>query len=60
MEPDLRPTLYWNPDLIFVNGKSDIDFFTSDEIAQYVVTVEGISKNGKICFGTTSFTVNKK
>ena len=57
--PDYRPTLYWNPDLSFVNGKSAIDFFTSDDIAQYLVFVEGISKNGKICFGTTSFKVNK-
>ena len=57
--PDYRPTLYWNPDLSFENGKSVIDFFTSDDIAQYLVFVEGISKNGKICFGTTSFKVNK-
>lgn len=59
-QPDYRPTLYWNPELSFLNGKADIDFFTSDEIAQYVVVVEGITKNGKICFGTTNFTVNKK
>jgi len=58
--PDYRPTLYWNPDLSFINGKSSIDFFTSDEIARYMVFVEGITKNGKICFGTTNFTVNKK
>jgi len=57
--PDYRPTLYWNPDLSFENGKSVIDFFTSDDIGQYLVFVEGISKNGKICFGTTSFKVNK-
>ena len=58
--PDYRPTLYWNPDLTFVNGKSAIDFFTSDDVGQYLVFVEGISKNGKICFGTTTFKVNKK
>ena len=58
--PDYRPTLFWNPDLGFVNGKSSIDFFTSDDIGQYLVFVEGISKNGKICFGTSSFKVNKK
>ncbi|HEX7585038.1 MAG TPA: TonB-dependent receptor plug domain-containing protein, partial [Prolixibacteraceae bacterium] len=59
-QPDFRPTLYWNPELNFVNSKSNIGFFTSDETAQYVVFVEGISKNGKICFGTTGFSVNKK
>lgn len=59
-QPDFRPTLFWNPELKFETGKSNIEFFTSDELADYVVVVEGISKNGKICFGTTKFTVDKK
>jgi len=59
-KPDFRPTLYWNPNVSFVNGKANLDFFTSDEATDYVVYLEGISKNGKICFGTTSFSVNKK
>jgi hypothetical protein len=59
-QPDYRPTLFWDPELNFENGKANIDFFTSDELAEYVVFVEGISKNGKICFGTTSFSVDKK
>lgn len=57
---DIRSTLYWNPDVQFVNGRATIDFFTADVMADYVVYLEGITKNGKICFGTTSFTVNKK
>jgi len=57
---DFRPTLYWNPDVRFENGKATLDFFTSDLPAEYVVCVEGITKNGKICFGTTNFTVNKE
>ena len=59
-KPDFRPTLFWNPELNLENGKASLDFFTSDEPGQYVVFVEGISKNGKICFGTTGFSVNKK
>jgi hypothetical protein len=59
-QPDFRPTLYWNPDVCFVNGKANLDFFTSDELTEYVVYLEGITKNGKICFGTASFTVDKK
>lgn len=58
-KPDYRPTLFWNPDLKFENGKANFDFYTSDEQSQYVVTVEGISKKGKICFGTTQFKVNR-
>ena len=57
---DFRPTLYWNPDVNFANGKSTIEFFTSDIPADYVVYVEGITKKGKICFGTTDFKVSKK
>jgi hypothetical protein len=59
-KPDYRPTLFWNPDLESENGKAIINFYTSDEKADYVVFVEGISKNGKICFGTSSFKVGKK
>jgi hypothetical protein len=58
--PDYRPTLYWNADVRLTGGKTTLEFFTSDEKANYDVFVEGISKNGKICFGTTSFTVTKK
>lgn len=59
-QPDFRPTLYWNPELSFKNGKASVEFFTSDENAQYVVYVEGVTKNGKICYGTTDFVVGKK
>lgn len=59
-KPDYRPTLYWNPELGIENGKANIDFYTSDETGHYVVVVEGISNNGKICFGTSSFSVNLK
>ena len=59
-QPDYRPTLLWEPALDIKSGKANISFFTSDELAYYVVFVEGISKNGKICFGTTSFLVDKK
>jgi len=59
-QPDFRPTLYWNPDVSFVNGKASLNFFTSDELTDYVVYMEGITKEGKICYGTTSFKVDKK
>ncbi|MGE5395409.1 MAG: hypothetical protein ACM3P1_11750 [Candidatus Saccharibacteria bacterium] len=59
-QPDYRPTLLWNPDLSLKDGKASVEFFTSDESAHYVVYVEGVTKNGKICYGTTEFTVGKK
>lgn len=55
---DYRPTLYWSPEVVVKDGKAVIDFFTCDNLSNYVVIVEGISKNGKICFGARQFTVN--
>lgn len=59
-QPDYRPTLFWDPALDMKNGKATINFYTADELADYVVYVEGITKNGKICYGTTTFRVDKK
>jgi len=58
-KPDYRPTLYWNP-LIDVDekGESQLEFFTSDELSDYLVVLEGITSDGRIIFGTTSFLVD--
>lgn len=55
--PDVRSTLFWDPEIELVNGKASISFYTSDVAADYVVSLEGISKNGKVCCGTTGFSV---
>jgi hypothetical protein len=57
--PDYRPTLFWSPEVVVKDRKASIDFFTCDNLSNYVIVVEGISKNGKICFGVKRFTVNK-
>jgi hypothetical protein len=57
--PDYRSTLNWSPNIIVKNGKANIEFFSCDNLSNYVVIVEGISNRGKICFGTKQFTVNK-
>ena len=56
--PDNRPTLFWNPNVDIVNGEADIEFFTADNLARYHIFIEGISKTGKICLGTSLFTVS--
>jgi hypothetical protein len=56
--PDNRPTLFWNPDVAVENGEAKIEFFTADNLARYHVIVEGISKSGKICFGTSLLSVS--
>ncbi len=46
--PDFRPTLLWNPNLEFEKGKSSVAFYTSDELADYLIIMEGISRSGKV------------
>ncbi len=56
--PDYRNTIYWNPDLrTTVNGKTEIEFFTSDEKAEYTIIVEGISNDGRTGLSRTSVIV---
>lgn len=57
LKPDFRPTLYWNPTISLTSGRADLNFYSSDEQANYVVFVEGISRDGRICFGKTTFSV---
>jgi len=51
--PDFRNTLYWNPDLhTDKTGKTTVEFYSSDESAEYIITIEGITPDGKT--GVTS------
>jgi len=46
--PDFRNTLYWNPEMhTDKTGKTAIEFYSSDESAEYIITVEGITSEGK-------------
>ncbi len=56
-EPDGRLTLYWNPEVFINSGFADINFFTSDQTGRYRIIIEGISSEGKICYGTSVFDV---
>jgi hypothetical protein len=56
--PDYRNTLYWKPDLhTGKNGKTEVEFFTSDDPAEYTIIIEGISPDGKTGFSSISFKV---
>lgn len=57
-KPDYRPTLYWDPDVAFSAGEAKLEFFTSDKLARFYVTVEGISKNGRIISSAAILTVS--
>lgn len=48
--PDLRTTIYWNPKLTTNSeGKFEVQFYTADSPNDYLITLEGISKEGEIC-----------
>lgn len=56
--PDYRNTLYWTPDLhTLKDGKTEVDFFTSDEKGEYTIVVEGISSDGIPGFSTSVMVV---
>lgn len=47
--PDLRTTVYWNPQVITgKDGKSIVEFFNADGTGTYRVVVEGINEAGNI------------
>lgn len=47
--PDLRTTIYWNPDVkINGQGQAEFEFYTADSPSTYTLTMEGITQDGKI------------
>lgn len=45
--PDLRTTIYWNPNVtITADGVSAFDFYTADAPSEYTVLIEGITSDG--------------
>jgi len=60
-EPDLRSTLYWNPNVkTDAQGKATVTFYTADRSTTYRAIAEGISENGKPGRGTLTFGVNSQ
>ena len=57
--PDYRTTLYWNPTVkLDDTGQATVEFYTSDAPADYDISIEGVTQNGKIIqlkkFGLTA------
>lgn len=49
--PDLRTTLYWNPDVrLSATGEGRFDFYSADRGTSYSVVIEGITEDGKTIF----------
>ena len=48
-QPDLRTTIYWQPDVITdEEGRVELKFYTADDPATYTVIIEGLSEDGKL------------
>jgi TonB-dependent Receptor Plug Domain len=47
--PELRPTIYWNPEIkTDKDGNANLEYYNAEGRGIYKVTVEGIDKNGNI------------
>ncbi len=47
-QPDFRNTLYWNPQIRTDKaGKATVEFYSSDEAADFTYILEGLSADGK-------------
>jgi hypothetical protein len=57
--PELQSTIYWEPDLItHPNGKSTIEFYTSDIKGTFTIVVQGLTAKGLMpVFGKSDFTI---
>ena len=46
-KPDIRTTIYWNPQIITNRrGRAKISFYNSDEARNLQICIEGLSKDG--------------
>jgi hypothetical protein len=55
--PDFRNLLYWSPDLITVNGKKQVEVYTSDRKGKYIAILQGITPDGRSGTGMLQFEV---
>jgi hypothetical protein len=58
-QPDLRSTIYWNPELLTdKDGNSTFSFYNSDGTGTYRLLIEGIDDKGNIGRQIYNYTVN--
>ena len=57
-KPDLRQTIFWEPQAKSKNGESaEVRYFHSDNAGEFMVFIETISENGKIGYKQLEYTV---
>ncbi len=56
--PDMRTTLQWIPSQVIpASGKSEIQFYTSDQKGRFVAVLEGLSDSGQTIMAAREFVV---
>ncbi len=56
--PDFRNTLYWNPSITTnENGKTLLEFWSSDVVSEYEILIQGIGQDGKFISSSKTFIV---
>lgn len=59
-KPDLRTTIYWQPNITTdVNGEAILKFYNADQQTSIRATVEGVTDNGVPVTGTSLYNVKK-
>lgn len=57
-KPDLRTTVYWNPNLLSDNaGKASFDYFNTDKAGTYRIVIEGVDKSGNLARNVYTYQV---
>nr|MBX2817680.1 hypothetical protein [Saprospiraceae bacterium] len=54
---DHRTSLLWAPELNWKNGQAEAFFYTSNQQTDYLIIIEGMSAQGKVFQGISSFKV---
>ncbi len=55
---DYRTTLHWQPDIAIEDiNSTPIEFYTGDTLGDFVIKVEGITRDGRAVVGYSEFTV---
>ncbi len=55
---DYRTTLYWNPNILIEDNNSPpLQFFTGDDTGDFLIKVEGMTRDGRAVVGYSEFSV---
>ncbi|MCC4214725.1 hypothetical protein [Leeuwenhoekiella parthenopeia] len=59
-EPDLRSTLYWDPELpIGDTGKAEVSFYNPDNTGTMLMLIEAVSANGDLGYKMLQYEIKK-